>query len=142
MAFDGSGRIENGLSSCLGVPLVAKMTKPSGEAFESNKLNHAENLPFSKWGKVVTDPRLVAAIVDRVTFQQPHRRDRQRELPSGHYPSQADQRQGDLTQRTFCINALALAKSNAAGSKGPLAHSSIRSCSSCSGSVTASRNSV
>jgi DNA replication protein DnaC len=26
------------------------------------------NLPFSEWGTVVTDPRLVAAIVDRVTF--------------------------------------------------------------------------
>jgi DNA replication protein DnaC len=26
------------------------------------------NLPFSEWGKAVTDPRLVAAIVDRVTF--------------------------------------------------------------------------
>ena len=25
-------------------------------------------LPFSEWGQVVTDPRLVAAIVDRVTF--------------------------------------------------------------------------
>ena len=26
------------------------------------------NLPFSEWGQVVTDPGLVAAIVDRVTF--------------------------------------------------------------------------
>jgi DNA replication protein DnaC len=26
------------------------------------------NLPFSEWGQVVTDPRLVAAIVERVTF--------------------------------------------------------------------------
>lgn len=26
------------------------------------------NLPFSEWGTVVADPRLVAAIVDRVTF--------------------------------------------------------------------------
>jgi DNA replication protein DnaC len=26
------------------------------------------NLPFSEWGSVVADPRLVAAIVDRVTF--------------------------------------------------------------------------
>jgi DNA replication protein DnaC len=25
-------------------------------------------LPFSEWGKIITDPRLVAAIVDRVTF--------------------------------------------------------------------------
>ena len=28
----------------------------------------ASNLPFSEWGQVVTDARLVAAIVDRVTF--------------------------------------------------------------------------
>ena len=28
----------------------------------------ATNLPFSKWGTVFPDPRLVAAIVDRVTF--------------------------------------------------------------------------
>jgi|GEM_PF-4560163 len=27
------------------------------------------NLPFSEWGKVVTDARLVAAIVDRMTFR-------------------------------------------------------------------------
>jgi DNA replication protein DnaC len=26
------------------------------------------NLPFSEWGTVIPDPRLVAAIVDRVTF--------------------------------------------------------------------------
>ncbi len=28
----------------------------------------ASNLPFSEWGRVIPDPRLVAAIVDRVTF--------------------------------------------------------------------------
>ncbi|HEV8064246.1 MAG TPA: IS21-like element helper ATPase IstB, partial [Acidimicrobiales bacterium] len=28
----------------------------------------ASNLPFSEWGSVISDPRLVAAIVDRVTF--------------------------------------------------------------------------
>ncbi|MEO8697577.1 MAG: IS21-like element helper ATPase IstB [Acidimicrobiales bacterium] len=28
----------------------------------------ASNLPFSEWGNVIADPRLVAAIVDRVTF--------------------------------------------------------------------------
>jgi DNA replication protein DnaC len=28
----------------------------------------ATNLPFSEWGSVVADPRLVAAIVDRITF--------------------------------------------------------------------------
>ena len=40
----------------------------------------ASNLPFSEWGQVITDPRLVAAIVDRVTFNGPHHRDRHREL--------------------------------------------------------------
>ena len=29
----------------------------------------ASNLPFTEWGPVVTDPRLVAAIVDRLTFR-------------------------------------------------------------------------
>jgi len=29
----------------------------------------ATNLPFSEWGQVIPDPRLVAAIVDRVTFK-------------------------------------------------------------------------
>jgi DNA replication protein DnaC len=28
----------------------------------------ASNLPFSEWGQIIPDPRLVAAIVDRVTF--------------------------------------------------------------------------
>jgi DNA replication protein DnaC len=28
----------------------------------------ASNLPFSEWGTIIADPRLVAAIVDRVTF--------------------------------------------------------------------------
>lgn len=28
----------------------------------------ASNLPFSEWGQIIADPRLVAAIVDRVTF--------------------------------------------------------------------------
>jgi DNA replication protein DnaC len=28
----------------------------------------ASNLPFSEWGSIIPDPRLVAAIVDRVTF--------------------------------------------------------------------------
>jgi DNA replication protein DnaC len=29
------------------------------------------NLPFSEWGSVFPDPRLVAAIIDRVTFNAP-----------------------------------------------------------------------
>jgi DNA replication protein DnaC len=28
----------------------------------------ASNLPFSEWGQIITDPRLVAAVIDRLTF--------------------------------------------------------------------------
>jgi DNA replication protein DnaC len=39
------------------------------EQEERSSVAVASNLPFSEWGQVVTDPRLVAAIVDRVTFR-------------------------------------------------------------------------
>ncbi len=29
----------------------------------------ASNLPFSEWGQIIPDPRLVAAVVDRLTFR-------------------------------------------------------------------------
>lgn len=38
------------------------------EREERSSVAIATNLPFSEWGQVVSDPRLVAAIVDRVTF--------------------------------------------------------------------------
>jgi DNA replication protein DnaC len=38
------------------------------EREEKSSVALASNLPFSEWGGVVPDPRLVAAIVDRVTF--------------------------------------------------------------------------
>jgi DNA replication protein DnaC len=38
------------------------------EREEKASIGLATNLPFSEWGTVFTDPRLVAAIVDRVTF--------------------------------------------------------------------------
>ena len=38
------------------------------EREEKASIGIVSNLPFSEWGKAVTDPRLVAAIVDRVTF--------------------------------------------------------------------------
>jgi DNA replication protein DnaC len=38
------------------------------EREEKASIATASNLPFSEWGKIITDPRLVAAIVDRVTF--------------------------------------------------------------------------
>jgi len=38
------------------------------EREEKASIALASNLPFSEWGGVIPDPRLVAAIVDRVTF--------------------------------------------------------------------------
>jgi len=38
------------------------------EREERASIGIGTNLPFSEWGSVVSDPRLVAAIVDRVTF--------------------------------------------------------------------------
>jgi DNA replication protein DnaC len=38
------------------------------EREEKSSVAVASNLPFSEWGSVIADPRLVAAIVDRVTF--------------------------------------------------------------------------
>ena len=38
------------------------------EREEKASIAVASNLPFSEWGTVIPDPRLVAAIVDRLTF--------------------------------------------------------------------------
>jgi len=38
------------------------------EREEKASIAVASNLPFSEWGAIIPDPRLVAAIVDRVTF--------------------------------------------------------------------------
>jgi DNA replication protein DnaC len=38
------------------------------EREEKSSIALASNLPFSEWGSIIPDPRLVAAIVDRVTF--------------------------------------------------------------------------
>ena len=38
------------------------------EREERSSVAVASNAPFSEWGRVFTDPRLVAAIVDRLTF--------------------------------------------------------------------------
>ena len=38
------------------------------EREEKSSIALASNLPFSEWGQVFPDARLVAAIVDRVTF--------------------------------------------------------------------------
>lgn len=39
------------------------------EREEKASIAVASNLPFSEWGQVFQDPRLVAAIVDRITFK-------------------------------------------------------------------------
>jgi DNA replication protein DnaC len=39
------------------------------EREERASIGLASNLPFSEWGAVFPDPRLVAAIVDRITFK-------------------------------------------------------------------------
>ena len=38
------------------------------EREEKSSVAVASNLPFSEWGKVIPDARLVAAVIDRVTF--------------------------------------------------------------------------
>jgi DNA replication protein DnaC len=38
------------------------------EREERNSVAAASNLPFSEWGQIITDPRLVAAVIDRLTF--------------------------------------------------------------------------
>jgi DNA replication protein DnaC len=39
------------------------------EREEKGAIATASNLPFSEWGQIIADPRLVAAIVDRITFR-------------------------------------------------------------------------
>jgi DNA replication protein DnaC len=39
------------------------------EREEKSSVAVASNLPFSEWGQVIADPRLVAAVVDRMTFR-------------------------------------------------------------------------
>ena len=38
------------------------------EREEKASIGVASNLPFSEWGKVIADPRLLSAIIDRLTF--------------------------------------------------------------------------
>ena len=41
------------------------------EREEKASIALASNAPFSEWGQTFTDPRLAAAIVDRLTFNAP-----------------------------------------------------------------------
>ncbi len=38
------------------------------EREEKSSIGLASNLPFSEWGQIITDARLVAAVIDRITF--------------------------------------------------------------------------
>jgi hypothetical protein len=49
----------------------------------------ASNAPFSEWQKTFTDPRLCNAVVDRLTLQSPHHRDRHRVLPAAQHHQRA-----------------------------------------------------
>jgi DNA replication protein DnaC len=49
-------------------PRGAELFQIITEREERASIGIGTNLPFSEWGSVFPDPRLVAAIVDRVTF--------------------------------------------------------------------------
>jgi DNA replication protein DnaC len=51
------------------------------EREEKNSVAIASNESFGGWTKTFTDPRLCAAIVDRLTFNRHHHQDRHRVLP-------------------------------------------------------------
>ena len=87
------------------------------EREEKSSVAVACNLPFSEWGQVVTDPRLVAAIVDRLTFNAHIIETGTDSLPPAHHQGPARARAPD--QRTRCRAALASASEKAAGSNGP-----------------------
>ncbi len=57
------------------------------EREEKNSVAIASNGSFGGWTKTFTDPRLCAAIVDRLTFNRHHHRNRHRLLPPRHHPS-------------------------------------------------------
>ncbi len=87
------------------------------EREEKSAVALASNLPFSEWGQVVPDPRLVAAIVDRVTFNA-----HIIETGTDSYrlrTTKARARRRAPDQRTRCRAALASAREKAAGSNGP-----------------------
>jgi hypothetical protein len=60
--------VKNGIWKwqCTGIPHHGFQILTERE--EKASVAIVSNLPFSEWGKAVTDPRLVAAMVDRVTF--------------------------------------------------------------------------
>jgi DNA replication protein DnaC len=69
------------------------------EREETNSVAIASNESFSGWTKTFTDPRLCAAIVDRLTFQRRDHPDRHRVLPPGPHQGPGRTRRGQLTDR-------------------------------------------
>jgi DNA replication protein DnaC len=63
----------------------------------------ASNAPFSEWGQTFTDPRLAAAVVDRLDLQRPHRRDRHPVLPATHHPPRQERGRHQLTFPTRAL---------------------------------------
>jgi DNA replication protein DnaC len=79
---ESSGRVSHfGSGTCVSLsgpasfPLSRWLTRGAELLFqfltereERSSVATATNLPFSEWGKIVPDARLVAAIIDRLTF--------------------------------------------------------------------------
>ncbi len=91
------------------------------EREEKASIAIGSNLPFSEWGQVVTDPCLIATIVDRVTFNG-HIIETETESYRLLHASTTISDVG-LDQRTFWQSALAPARWNSAGSNEPPIHS-------------------
>jgi DNA replication protein DnaC len=77
----------------------------------------ASNLPFSEWGSVFPDPRLVAAIVDRITFNA-HPRNRHRLLPAPNLQDLLTTETDGLTN-TCCAAILSVGSTFVAEPIGP-----------------------
>jgi hypothetical protein len=60
------------------------------EREETNAVAIASNESFSGWTKIFTDPRLCAAIVDRLTLRRQYHRNRNRLLPGWLTPERSD----------------------------------------------------
>ena len=87
------------------------------EREEKASVATASNLPFSEWGQVIGDPRLVAAIVDRMTFSA-------HIIETGTESFRLRSTKAKRATKASLISAPAaarrwLARLNASGSKGP-----------------------
>jgi hypothetical protein len=56
-------------ATCSSIPVARScLFQIVTEREEKASIATGSNLPFSEWGSIIRDPRLVAAIVDRLTF--------------------------------------------------------------------------